>query len=107
MSVTLDKVKGRRFSILKVVLPVDRLATLAETNPDPTAWLKALASEGKASASLLSVLPVLLVSLMALTRPSFYTSKFSDPIFWPVATGIIVLYGIGQIMFYRIVNFKY
>ena len=69
--------------------------------------VKALASEGKASASLLSVLPVLLVSLMALTRPSFYTSKFSDPIFWPVATGIIVLYGIGQIMFYRIVNFKY
>jgi tight adherence protein B len=69
--------------------------------------VKALASEGKASATVLSVLPIILVSVMTLARPAFYTSKFSDPIFWPSVVGILVLYCIGQIMFYRIVNFKY
>ena len=47
---TLVSVKGRRFSIFKVVLPVDRLATLAETKPEPTARLINLASEAPSSA---------------------------------------------------------
>jgi tight adherence protein B len=72
-----------------------------------TKRVKALASEGKASAMLLSVLPIFLVSFMALTNPIFYTSKFSDPIFWPTVMIALVLYVVGQITFYRIVNFKY
>ncbi len=67
----------------------------------------ALASEGKASATLLSILPILLIAAMTLIQPSFYTSKFSDPVFWPVVIGTAVLYGIGQAVMYRIVNFKY
>ena len=59
--------------------------------------VKALAAEGKMSALVLGVLPVLLVAFLLLTQPTFYTSKFSDPIFWPIVGGVVVLYIIGQV----------
>jgi tight adherence protein B len=86
---------------------LDGLASVIRGRLTLTKRIKALASEGKASATLLSVLPILLVSFMALTNPPFYTSKFSDPVFWPVVGAIAVLYLIGQVMLYRIINFKY
>jgi len=69
--------------------------------------IKSLASEGKASAAILSALPVFLISAMMLFQPRFYTDKVSDPIFWPTAITILVIYVIGQLMIRRIVNFKY
>lgn len=69
--------------------------------------VKALASEGKASAAILSALPIFLVGAMALLQPQFYTDKFSDPVFWPVVVIIIIVYIIGQVMISRIINFKY
>ena len=69
--------------------------------------VKSLASEGKASAYLLSALPVLLVAFFLLTEPEFYTEKFSDPIFWPTVGAIVVLYLVGVLMIRRIINFRY
>ena len=67
----------------------------------------ALASEGKMSANILTALPIMLVAFLMLTQPTFYTSKFSDPIFWPGVAGVVVLYAIGQVVMSRMVNFKY
>jgi tight adherence protein B len=86
---------------------LDGLASVIRGRLTLTKRVKALASEGKASAILLSVLPILLVSFISLLNPQFYTSKFSDPVFWPIVGFVAVLYLIGQIMFYRIINFKY
>jgi tight adherence protein B len=69
--------------------------------------VKALGSEGRMSAALLSALPLLLISFMLVTQPSFYVSKFDDPIFWPVVAVVGALYGLGQVIMHRIVNFKY
>lgn len=69
--------------------------------------VKALSSEGRASAYLLSALPPLLITAIFLLHPSFYTSKFSDPIFWPTIFGVCGLYGLGWIMIYRITHFRY
>ena len=69
--------------------------------------VKALSSEGRASALLLSVLPILLISSLMLIHPEFYTSKFSDPIFWPTVVSIGVLYLVGWVMIHRIINFRY
>ena len=69
--------------------------------------VKALASEGKASAAILSALPIFLVGTLALFQPRFYTDKFSDPVFWPTVTVVIVVYIVGQVMINRIINFKY
>ena len=69
--------------------------------------VRALSSEGRASALLLSVLPVMLISFISITRPAYYTSKFSDPIFWPVAGGVLAAYLVGLVIIRRIINFKY
>jgi tight adherence protein B len=69
--------------------------------------VKALASEGKASAVVLSILPIFLVAILFLFHPQFYTDKFKDPVFWPVAGCIAVVYIIGLLIIRRIINFKY
>jgi tight adherence protein B len=83
------------------------LATVIRNRQTLHLRVAALASEGKMSALILSALPVLLVTFLMLTQPTFYTSKFDDPIFWPGATGVAVLYLIGRFIIYRMVNFKY
>jgi tight adherence protein B len=69
--------------------------------------VKSLASEGKASGWMLSSLPLLMIAFQMLTNPRFYTSKFSDPIFWPAVTVLAVLYVAGWLTIRRILNFKY
>ena len=69
--------------------------------------VRALASEGRASAYILSALPPLLVGFLMIIHPSYYTSKFSDPIFWPVVVAVSVVYLMGWAMIDRIINFKY
>ncbi|HWA60448.1 MAG TPA: type II secretion system F family protein [Caulobacteraceae bacterium] len=69
--------------------------------------VKALASEGKASAMILSILPIFLVGSLFLLAPKFYTSKFNDPVFWPVVGVVVLVYLIGQVMISRIINIRY
>lgn len=69
--------------------------------------VRALSSEGRASAAVLTALPILMIGSFFIFLPQFYTSKFSDPIFWPVATVAFVVFLIGQVMIRRIVNIKY
>jgi tight adherence protein B len=69
--------------------------------------VKALSSEGKASAVILSVLPLFLIGMMMLLAPTFYTSKFGDQLFWPVATAVLVVYLIGQVIIKKITTIRY
>jgi tight adherence protein B len=69
--------------------------------------VKALSSEGRASAAILSALPAILIGFIGLSSPTYYTSTFSDPIFWPSVAVVLVLYAMGQVMLYRITHFKY
>jgi tight adherence protein B len=69
--------------------------------------VRALASEGRASALVLSALPIFLVSFLMLTQPSYYTDKFGDPLFWTITTVVLMLYLIGWLIIQRIINFKY
>lgn len=69
--------------------------------------VSALAGEGKASAWLLTALPIGLLAYQLTLNPSFYMDKLNDPIFWPAAGGLAVLFVIGWFMMNRIINFKY
>jgi len=69
--------------------------------------VRALSSEGRASALLLSILPMLLIGFMLMFQPGYYTSKFPDPAFWPIAGGVFLLYMVGLYMIRRIINFRY
>lgn len=81
------------------------LATVIRGRASLAKRVKALASEGRASAYVLSALPPFLVSFIALTQPSFYTTKFADPIFWPAVGIVCVVYLLGWVMIHRIINF--
>jgi tight adherence protein B len=59
------------------------------------------------SGLILSALPVFLIGVIGMMQPIFYTSKFSDPIFWPTVGAILTLYLLGLVMMHRITNFKY
>jgi tight adherence protein B len=69
--------------------------------------VKALAAEGKMSALILSVLPILLIAFLMVSQPAFYTVHFKDPVFWPTVAVIAVLYMLGRFIIMRIVNFRY
>jgi tight adherence protein B len=69
--------------------------------------VKSLSSEGRTSALLISVLPVLMVAVQMLVHPHVYTDKFSDPIFWPVVFLTLIMYLIGWVIVNRIINFRY
>jgi tight adherence protein B len=69
--------------------------------------VKSLSSEGRMSAIILSVLPVLLVTFIMFTNPDFYLSKITHPVFWPIAAGIFSLYLSGIVLMRRIINIKY
>jgi len=86
---------------------LDGLATVMRGRATLAKRVRSLASEGRASAILLSVLPMLMIAFQLLWRPSIYTSKFSDPVFWPTVSVTMVIYLIGWMMIHRIINFKY
>jgi tight adherence protein B len=69
--------------------------------------VKSLASEGRASAILISVLPVIVVGIQFIIQPQIYISKFGDPIFWPTVAITAAVYIAGWLIIHRIVNFKY
>ncbi len=69
--------------------------------------VRALSAEGRMSAQILTALPIGLVAFLMLTQPTFYTTKFDDPLFWPGAAIILAMFLIGQFTINRMVNFKY
>ena len=69
--------------------------------------VKALSSEGRMSAVVLSLLPLFLIGSLALGQPQYYAERWGDPIFWPVVGGVIMLYSLGLYIMHRIANFKY
>jgi tight adherence protein B len=69
--------------------------------------VRALASEGRASAMVLSGLPIFLVGFLMLTQPNYYTDKFGDPLFWTITAVVLTLYVIGWFVIQRMINFKY
>lgn len=68
--------------------------------------IRALSAEGRFSAILLSLLPFLLVGVINLVAPTFYTDVSSDVVFWPVLGFGCFLMLIGIIVMYRMVNFR-
>ena len=70
------------------------------------AKIRALSSEGRFSAVLLSILPFALVGVINLLAPTFYSAVSADPMFWPILGLGCFLMLIGIIVMYRLVNFR-
>lgn len=69
--------------------------------------IKAISSEGRLSAMILSILPFGIFGSIQLTSPTFYGDVQSDPLFMPVAVAIISLVVLQALILRRLVTFKF
>lgn len=86
---------------------LESLAAVIRGRTGLTQKVKALSSEGRTSAIMLTVLPLLVIGEQILTRPTVYSDKFPDPIFWPTVGVTAAMYFVGWLIMHRIINFKY
>jgi tight adherence protein B len=68
--------------------------------------IRALAAEGRASALILSSLPIVIFALVNIVSPTFYASVWNESITKVVLTCAGCWMGIGNFIMYRLVNFK-
>ncbi len=68
--------------------------------------VRALASEGKMTAIVLSVLPICTFLFVFTTQPEFFLDVVDDPWFLPGIIGIGIWYAIGIVMIRKIVDLK-
>ncbi|HEY0625773.1 MAG TPA: type II secretion system F family protein [Allosphingosinicella sp.] len=68
--------------------------------------VRALSSEGRMTAVMLTVLPVLSFTGLFILNPRFYLDVADDPAFMPGFVGLLLLYGIGFYIIRRMVDLK-
>lgn len=68
--------------------------------------VRALSSEGRMTAVMLSILPVLTFVMVFLMTPSFYMEVADDPMFVPSFLALILMYFIGVMTIRRMVDLK-
>ena len=68
--------------------------------------VRALSSEGRMTAIMLTALPIFAFTVLFLVNPGFYLDVADDPAFVPGFVGLIVLYIIGFVSMRRMVDLK-
>jgi tight adherence protein B len=68
--------------------------------------IRALAAEGRASALILSSLPIAMFLIVQIITPEFYASVWDIPLTKQALMAAGVWMGIGNVIMYRLVNFK-
>ena len=76
--------------------------------PIPSMMLKvrALSSEGRMTAVILTGLPIFAFTMLFLIRPDFYLDVAGDPAFLPGFASLLVLYAVGFYAIRRLVDLK-
>ncbi len=66
----------------------------------------AMSAEGRLTALLVGSMPYMLLAFFMLSNPSFILDQVENPMFWPLMGGAWVMWLIGIIMIWRMVNIK-
>jgi tight adherence protein B len=69
--------------------------------------VKALSAEAKASAMIIGALPLMVMGMVYLTRPSYIMILFTEPAGHLVLLGSALMMGMGTFVMQRMVNFKF
>ena len=67
--------------------------------------VRAISSEGRASAWFLSVIPVLMFIFTSISSPTYYAGVYDEPLFIPMASAVVILTVLNAIILRRLVNF--
>jgi tight adherence protein B len=68
--------------------------------------VRALSSEGRMTAAMLTGLPVVAFTLLFLGNPAFYLDVAEDPAFVPSFVGLLVMYAVGFWMIRKMIDLK-
>ena len=68
--------------------------------------IRALAAEGRASAMILSALPIGMFLVIQWMAPDFYGSVWHEPLTKELLGGAAIWMGIGNLIMFKMVNFK-
>jgi tight adherence protein B len=68
--------------------------------------VRALSSEGRMTAAMLTILPIFSFVMLFLFKPRFFLDVADDPWFVPGFTFLIVLYVVGFITMRRMIDLK-
>ncbi len=85
---------------------LSRLSNLLRNRAKMRLKIQALTSEGRMSALFLSLAPFILVAVITLIAPSYFGDVRNHPLLVPAAGFGLLLLAIGNIIMYRMVNFK-
>ena len=85
---------------------LDGLSKVIRERAQMVLKVRALASEGKMTGIMLSVLPVLTFLVTFSSSPEFYLDAVGDPLFMPVALFLLFLYATGVMTIRKLVDLK-
>ena len=85
---------------------LENLARVIRERASMMLKVRALSSEGRMTAVMLTALPVLSFTILFLLNPKFYLDVSDDPAFVPGFLGLLLMYMIGFISIRRMVNLK-
>jgi tight adherence protein B len=69
--------------------------------------IRALSAEGRFSAWVISLFPIVMFAILALVAPSYYGKVWGNPLIFPVFTIFGVWALLGDLIMYRMVNFDF
>jgi tight adherence protein B len=85
---------------------LDNLSSVIRERHSMYLKVRALSSEGRMTAIMLTVLPLLAFSILFIMNPGFYLDVADDAAFMPGFIGLIVMYIIGFITIRKMVDLK-
>ena len=69
--------------------------------------IKAISAEGRLSAVILSMIPLIIIAAMSILVPSYYGDISGDPLFRPTAIVVLGLVLANALVMRRLVNFRF
>ncbi|URD60882.1 type II secretion system F family protein [Sphingomonas sp. KRR8] len=85
---------------------LENLSTVVRERHSMLLKVRALSSEGRMTAAMLTVLPLLSFTALFLINPRFYLDVAGDPAFVPGFAALMLLYIVGFVWIRRLVNLK-
>ena len=85
---------------------LSRLARLLRERAMLRLKVRAISAEGRLSAVFLTVMPFVLFGVISLLQPDYFYSVRNHPIVMPALIVALTLLGVGNVIIYRMVNFK-
>lgn len=86
---------------------LDGLATVIRDRGKLRRKIRAISTEGRMSAYILTAVPALLFAAITVLMPKFYSEVWDEPLTWYLLGGSIAWLMLGNLMMFKMANFKF